>query len=394
MDIVRELTTLPHRGAATEQERRAGEILAGYLEHLGAVVERQPFRTPKTYIPVTWWLISGIVSGLLLVPVAPWLALILVAISAGLTLHYFDWRASPVSQLPPQGHSENIIGHVPSSDAGEAATTRGGSGKRLILMGHYDSAPVSMLYLPSMVKDFRRSLLVSLGLTAAAVVVAWLNVLGLGQPIVTWLRWLLIVYFLGQGILASIDYFRFGYTNGAADNATGAAVAMATAERLWRTPIPGWDIDAVLTGAEEANLMGSRAYYVANREELTPGQTYVLNFDNLGAGILKIIRRTGSVTNVEYSNSLVDAALETAAGDPRFADVASGVWHTGDFDSLWFARAGIPSLTLSAQDDLGMIPNLHRPTDTIANVDESLPLHAVDFAEATIRHLAEMEDGE
>jgi Iap family predicted aminopeptidase len=85
----------------------------------------------------------------------------------------------------------------------------------------------------------------------------------------------------------------------------------------------------------------------------------------------------------------VDAALQTAASEPRFDGVKPGVWHTGDFDSLWFARAGIPSLTLSAQDSDGCIPNLHRPTDTIDNVDPTLPGLAVDFAAATAKRLAE-----
>jgi Iap family predicted aminopeptidase len=108
----------------------------------------------------------------------------------------------------------------------------------------------------------------------------------------------------------------------------------------------------------------------------------------LGAGQLKIITRTGSLIDVVYDNALVQAALQIAASDPRFADVKPGVWHTGDFDSLWFARAGIPSLTLSAQDEQGLIPNLHRPTDTFENVDPALPGLAVDLAEATARRLA------
>ena len=386
MTIVRSLTSLPHRGAATALERRAADILENHLQRLGAAVERQPFRTPKTYIVVTWWLIAGLVLGLLLIPAAAWWAFVLVVLSAGLALVYFDWRAVPVTLLPPQGTSENIIARAPQG----ADTDPPRSPKKLILMAHYDSAPVSMLYLPSMVKNFSQSLRMSLGLMVLAVVVALLDVLAIGQPIVTWLRYALVVYFLGQGVMSSIDFLRYGYTNGAADNATGTAVAVATADRLWRNPLPGWEVELVLTGAEEANLVGARAYYVRHREELSREHTYVFNFDNLGAGQIKIITRTGSITKVDYDNALVDAALATAGGDPRFAAITPGVWHTGDFDSLWFARAGIPSLTLSAQDQDGLIPNLHRPSDTIDNVDETLPAHAVDFAEATIRCLAEM----
>jgi Zn-dependent M28 family amino/carboxypeptidase len=239
-----------------------------------------------------------------------------------------------------------------------------------------------------MVKNFRQSLLISLGLMVAAVLIALLEVLAIGQPLVTWIRWLLAIYFLSQGVMSTIDYLRYGFTNGAADNATGTAVAMATAERLWKEPLPGWEIEVVLTGAEETGMAGSRFYHKMNRERFSSTPTYVFNFDNLGSGDLKIITKTGSISNVIYDNALASAALETASKDSRFNKIKPSVWHTGDFDSIWFVRDGIPGLTLSAQDENGRIPNLHRPSDTIENVDASLPALAVDFAEATVRRLA------
>ena len=135
-------------------------------------------------------------------------------------------------------------------------------------------------------------------------------------------------------------------------------------------------------------MAGACNYFQSHREEFSE-RTFVFNFDNLGAGDARIITRTGSITRVLYDNPLVRAALETAASDPRFERIREGVWHTGDFDSVWFARGSVPSLTLSAQDDEGRIPHLHRPEDTIENVDPSLPGLPVDFAEMTARRLAQ-----
>jgi len=213
-------------------------------------------------------------------------------------------------------------------------------------------------------------------------------VLGMGRPITAWARWLLVAYFLVQGILSTIDYLRYGFANGAADNATGVAVALAGAERLWRDPIAGWEVEVVLTGAEEVGMVGARQYFLAQKDRLDANATYVMNFDNLGSGAVKIITRTGSMTTVVYDNALVHAALQTAAADPQYRHIKTGVWHTGDFDSIWFARAGIPSLTIAAQDEQGQIPFLHRPNDTIDNVDANVARCAVGFAEATIRRLA------
>ena len=48
MRVVQELVALPHRGATTAQERSAADMLERHLRELGASVERQSFRTPKT----------------------------------------------------------------------------------------------------------------------------------------------------------------------------------------------------------------------------------------------------------------------------------------------------------------------------------------------------------
>ena len=96
MTIVRELTSLPHRGATTEQERKAADIAQGYLERMGATVNRQKFRTVKTYISEVWWMVGGLALGLLLIPFAGWFAFGLVAVCAGLALIYFDWRHTPI----------------------------------------------------------------------------------------------------------------------------------------------------------------------------------------------------------------------------------------------------------------------------------------------------------
>lgn len=384
MSVVRDLAALPHRGAATEQEHRAADILEGHLKQLGATIERQAFKTPRTYLTEVWWLIGGLVASLVLLQYISWLGFVLVFFLVDASLTYFDWRVTPISRFPPQVTAQNVIGKAPA----EAAQRQGKATHKLILMGHYDSAPVSMLYLPSMVKGFRQSLRINIGLILLSMLVAYLVLRGYLLPWANYLRWALIVYFLAQAVISSIDHWRYGYTNGAADNATGTAVAMATAARLWQNPIPGWDVEVVLTSAEEANMKGALAYYQAHKKELDPKRTFVLNFDNLGAGQIKVITCTGSLSNIRYQNALVDSALETAAHDPQFQDVQPGEWHTGDFDSIWFCRDGVPSLTLSAQDAQGLIPNLHRPTDTLDNVDPKLPVHAVDFAEATVRRLA------
>jgi len=376
MNLVRELTALPHRAATSVHERSAAAMLERRLKELGATVERQRFMTPPTYVTEVWWLLLGLILGLRFLPTLPWGALLLVIASVALAFHYFDWRASPVSRLPPRAEAVNVIGRKAPSTKAQ---------RKLILMAHYDSAPVSFLYRPERVKGFRQSLRMSMAVMVLAVVVSVLYVLGIATTWMNLARWALVIYFLLQGALSTIDYLRLGFTNGAADNATGTAAALVTAARLWEDPLPDWEVDLVLTSAEEANMKGSLAYYQANAQYLDRDKVFLLN---LGAGDIKVVTRTGSLTNVDYDNPLVDAALAVVANDARFAGVKPGVWHTGDFDSIWFARAGIPSMTLSAQDAQGRIPNLHRPSDVLQNVDAAVPMLAVELAEAIVRRLA------
>ena len=386
MTIIRSLTSLPHRGTGTPMEKKAADIIENFLVSAGAVVERQGFLTPKTYIWEVLWLTWLIAAGLVSIPVFSWFSVLLLLFCTICALLFLDWRASPLAFICPGAGSENIIGQDPPRDEQEMAGENPGVRTQLILMAHYDSAPVSLLYLPSMVKNFRSSLFMNLGLIFTALLVSIFQVLYPGHSMVIWAGRALALYFLIQGGITAFDYLRYGYTNGASDNATGTAAAMVTAMRLWKKPVPAMDVRLVLTGAEETGMTGAKHYFTSLKG-ISPDTALVLNFDSLGKGDLKIVTKTGSITTLEYTGRLVDAAIKTARTDSRFNDVKTASWHTGDFDTLWFARAGIPSLTLTAQDTLGAIPHLHRPEDVIGNVDGAITDQAIDFAETLVRSL-------
>jgi hypothetical protein len=381
MDVVRELARLTHRGATTPQGAAAADILERRLVQVGASVHRQSFLAPRTYIPTLFWFLGGLIAGLLLGPAVRWVGVAIVGASAIAGVLFLDWRWTPPMLLPPLGRAENLIARHRSA-AGEDRP------RRLILMAHYDSAPVSLLYLPSMVKSFRQSLVISLAVVILAVILSILMALPGSPSWLAWLRWPLSAYFLVQGVLASVDFFRFGYTNGAADNATGVGAALATASRLWKNPPRGWQVEVLLTSAEEASLVGSLAYVRKHGRELDPSQTFVVNFDGLGAGDVRIIRSTGFITASTYDNPLTRAAVETARLEPRFASVKPADWHVGDFDSVNFLRRGFACLCLTSLTPEGAMAHLHRPGDVLANVDPRVPARAVDFAEAAIRRFA------
>ncbi|WP_259016164.1 M28 family metallopeptidase [Emticicia fluvialis] len=355
--IVEKLAAFPNRGVATANEIPVLEYLSSLFPEYD--VSKEAFRTPKTYISIVWWLIGGLFAGLLTLNFSPIAGLFITLIFVTLAMLYFNWYASPVTGFPPLVTSYNLVVKPKSK-----ATSKP---KKLILMAHWDTAPISVLYRPEMVGNFRKSLKMSLFLMIVAQFIAISQFLAPNNFIMM-IGNVLAFYFLLQGVVGTVDYFRLGYSNGASDNATGVAAAVATAEKLWAKNLDNLDVELVLTGAEEVGMIGARAYMKKHYTEFNK-ETYLVNFDTLGSGNLKIITQTGSWSNIVYDNQLIQIAKQTVAQLPALKNVTTGAWHTADFDSVWFQRAGIPAVTLAALDAHGRMPNIHRPTDVLANVD-------------------------
>ncbi|QDK79648.1 M20/M25/M40 family metallo-hydrolase [Spirosoma sp. KCTC 42546] len=375
--ILRELTALPHRGTATPQGSEAARLLQSYLAEMGATTRMEPFQTPKTYATIVYWLIGGIVAGLVLIP--------FTGVSVGfvwyfgfLAWKYFNWRYSFIVKFPVQHTANNVIGKWKDRGGGEDR-------RKVILMAHYDTAPVSLLYSPKQQAGFRASLLISLWLMLLAASLATLEVFGVALPYLTYIRYGLIGYFILQAIIGTAGYWLKGYTNGASDNATGVAAALATANRLNQANLPGLDVEVVLTSAEEVGMLGAYYFVEAHKREWKRTQTMVINFDTLGAGRLTVVEKTGTAEIIEYKNEPTRIARQLIDTE-LFQDRAQvGRWHTADFDSVWFVRNRIPVLALCALNADGQMPRIHQPDDTLAFVDTTPIETAVDLGEAVVK---------
>ncbi|MFN8348158.1 MAG: M28 family peptidase [Spirosomataceae bacterium] len=367
--LLEKLTEFPHRAVGSKSNAKAGEIITEVLKTTGFSAEYQSFRTPPTYLPIVYWLIGSITVGLLTISWLGWAAVALVAVFSVNGLLYFDWRPSWLLFLPPLVISQNIIGR----------STPPGAQSKLILMAHYDSAPVSFLYRRQTKDGFRNSIRSSMILMALCTPIVGLSYHLPQNQYLLIIRILLCCYFVGQAVLGTIGFWRKGYTNGANDNATGVVAALKTAEAL-KNQLKHTELEVVLTNAEEVGMVG--AYYY-RKEKLNKNQrNYLLNFDTLGNGQLKLITQTGSLTLIEYDNTVTQTAITLMKSDRRFQNVTAGSWHTADFDSVWFVRDGIPCVTLAALNEAGLMPNIHRPEDTLDHVDTRPMLQAVELATA------------
>jgi hypothetical protein len=338
------LTALPHRGSGTPQEAAAAAFLRGHLTSRGHHVETQPFRTARTYS----WELLGVTLLLAVGGLAPsaWVA----ALGLYWFWAYFSGVGTPWDGLFRRHPSQNII-------------ARTGSGpRRLILMAHYDSAKTFFVYHPRRVRGFRTNFLLNAALAALLVPAAiWLPLAARAIG----------VYFLVQGILFVYREATAPYVNGANDNASGVAVVVALFNELAARPLDGWEIWLLLTGAEEVGAQGARAFL---RKHSLPRATPVLNIDNVGAGTLHYATGEGMLGVIPFHGPLVEAAARLPGAVPL-------VYTLAYFDTLPFARAGHPCLTLIRLDH-GLPPHWHWPTDTRTHVDDGAVTGTLAYARA------------
>ncbi|GIK78136.1 MAG: M28 family peptidase [Thermoleophilia bacterium] len=162
---------------------------------------------------------------------------------------------------------------------------------------------------------------------------------------------------LGERELRGID------VDGANDNASGCGVVVALARRLAADPPRSTRIVVLLTGCEEAGTLGAQAF----RDSRDSGDWLFLNFDNVGgAGSVRFLRREGVIAKWHADAGLVAAAEGVSRRRPELRMAAEDSPAGLTYDSSPIHAAGGRALTLSVQD--GFIPDLHQPSDVLANV--------------------------
>jgi hypothetical protein len=166
------------------------------------------------------------------------------------------------------------------------------------------------------------------------------------------------------------------YINGANDNGSGVAMALALAERFATIALPGTDLMVVLTGAEEVGTRGMKAF-VANCG-LDPRRTCFVNLDNIGGGNLHYLLGEGMLAFRPYSPDLVALARQIGAefgGDRVWFKKNLLLPTDGSVPSL----AGYPAISFLAFQEDGSLPDYHWYTDTLDRVDPALLEFAEEF---------------
>ena len=332
-------------------EREAAEALLVRLEESGVTARTEEFDGYSTFTAP-----FSIVLGLAVLPALMprrWrlrrLSAALVA-AAGLVSEGRLLEA-PLTRALSRRRSRNVVATI--EPQGEARRT-------LCLVAHMDSSRSGLIFHPRLVGWMPRWI----AATGILVLAGALLEPFADRRRVRGLLGIVRGALLGSlGLLAEREV-RGVDVPGANDNASGCGIVVALAGRLAAQPLESTRVEILVTGCEEAGTLGARAY----RDSRDSGGWMFLNFDNVGGpGTVRFLRREGVIAKWDADPGMIAAAAGVADSRPDLRMAAEDAPAGLTYDSSPIHAAGGRALTISVQD--GFIPDLHQPSDVLANVD-------------------------
>lgn len=376
--FIEELCILPNRASCSANEMKGAEYIYRNLRKHNMDVEFQEFRSQKR---MTWELVTIILGFGLAIMFSFFNAIsgfMIGLFSFLLFWGHFSLKFKPLSRLLSFSTSINVVGRLLNKSAKQ----------RIILVAHHDTARSGPLWNPQKVKNFRLNFLINIFLLILVLVILGFKII---FPALLFLNYLLIplvIFMLGQAVLLIFSGYRGALVQGASDNASGVAVVLDLAQRLTAKPLKNFEVWFVLTGSEEVGAIGIDNFMKTNQDKLLEKTNSFINFDNLGAGQVNFFTGEGMIFLKKFTGTLIDAARQVTRQE-GFDDIKENQYRLAYTDALVTANHNFPTLLLLAQDENGLIPHWHWPTDTVENIDIAVPVKASAFALAIMQYMDE-----
>jgi hypothetical protein len=174
---------------------------------------------------------------------------------------------------------------------------------------------------------------------------------------------------------------------GANDNASGAAACAVLAGERAAEPLESTRLVVLMTGAEEAGVLGARAFLDAH----DTGDWLFLNLDGVGAAasLHFLTREGGSLHSWPADERLLALAERIAADRPDLGLSGTSRSSGLPYDTTPVLSRGGRAITLTVQN--GSLPDYHWPTDTPDRIDPDVLSRAL---EAGREMIASIDRGE
>ena len=350
------------RGSTTPAETEAAAYAWGVLDRLeltpkmdrfkSAISAWRPFALAATFalLAVALYPLAGRVTAGLAAAIAA-----VALVSSFLELNFWP---NPLRWLLPKRVSQNVWAILPAT---------GRATQRVVFVGHLDSHRTPFIFgSTTRLKFF--GVLVGASFASFAALTALYLAGAVIQEDILYLISLAPAFVLVILLVMTIQADMTPYTHGANDNATGAAVVLALAERLKNEPLANTEVWALNSGCEEVGLYGAAAFLREHREELR--DAYFIPLDSVGGPGTGpcFITREGMIKPYRSDPILLALCREIAAQRPELGAYPS-VMKLGFTEGAIGVKNGLRTLTFVNLTPAGELPHWHQPSDVFENVD-------------------------
>lgn len=349
------------RRTAGEGERASARYLGERLHGLGAKdVATSTFRSQTSWAPAHLvHLAIGAGLAALRHPVARWGG---AAIAVSYELEV-SGRLQWARRLLPARRGVSVWARIPAA---------GHSRRTVVLCAHHDAAHMGAVWHPYAVAASRRLA----AATGHAVPSHAIPLTALAAAAIPSRR---IRFAAGAALAASaalmVQSMGSRTAPGANDNASGVAAVLALAGQFVASPLPETTVLVVFPGGEEAGNTGIKDWLRRHRRQLDPDHTLVINLDSVGSRGPMVVSAREALTNTLAADA-VERAHRAAA---ELGLDLEQVSFPNATDAAIMTHAGLPAVSLLSVED-GWVSHLHRPSDTVDNVDWTTVSNAVRLA--------------
>lgn len=380
MEHIRYLAeTIGPRGSTLPPEKRAAEYAERVLREAGLETVTEVFRSGRsTYRPFA--LFSGLV---LLSVVLFWTggrwgaaaAALLTLMSLVFVLLELAFRPNPFRWILPKGKSRNIWTRVePRQDARE----------NVVLIGHLDTHRTPLLFSERWVRFLGK--LVPLGMGACVLLLAAFIIRAfLAASFLSYVAVPLALIMLGLFVfMVQADFTPFA--PGANDNATGVGIILETAKKLRLEPLEHTRVWILASGCEEVGCYGAEDFAARHKSELDrPVWLSIDSVGGRGAGVAYLTDETFLLTT-RSDPRLLEFAGEIARLNPGY-DAYPYSYKGAYTEGAIGGKYGFRVLSFVSYRRDGVLPEWHRSTDTIANIDPAVVESTFQFIQGLLRRI-------
>lgn len=348
------------RPSTSPQEREAAVYVTRILRQAGlSDIQEQKFDSPDS---AGWSIIPALTAGLLgsvLGGLERWgkaTGGVLLLASAYLFRQRLLVQSPFYRKWIARGGSQNIVAKIPARNLAR---------RTLYLIGHLDSQKQRFQF-----PAFHPA--VTAGQASLPLIFGALGGAGLllnaarGQTTTPrWLRPLTAAYLWGMA--GALNDERQPHVEGANDNATAVAILLGAAQALQKQPLAHTDVVLLFTGCEEVGCVGMEHYL--RQTCPSPDNTYWIDLELVGTGNLCYITRHGLTPFTPYAPhpEMVALAERTARERPELGVVGKEMLIIEEVANL--RRGGYKAICLAGYDEKGKLPNWHRLSDRLENIE-------------------------